>query len=113
PVHIDVRDAHLTTCPSVVPAAVCVLLGLEGLAPSASSAQGTPPAASSPLTPVPQPSGSPSGPPSLLDLLPKLPLLGPSSPSPQPGPSSTPGGLLGGLLERIGGSLNHVFGWLI
>lgn len=111
--HIDVRDAHLTTCPPLVPPALCVVLGLEGLAPSGSSAQATPPSGSSPQG-SPSPSSSPQpGPPSLLDLLPKLPLLGPSARAPQPDPSSTPGGFLGGLLERIGGSLDHVFGWLI
>jgi hypothetical protein len=47
----------------------------------------------------------------LLDLLPKLPLLGPDQPDPTP--SSSPNGLLGGLLEKIGGSLDHVFGWLL
>jgi phospholipid/cholesterol/gamma-HCH transport system substrate-binding protein len=109
--HIDVRDAHLTTCPPVVPVAVCTVLGLEGLAGPAQKPllqpQTTPPA----IAPAPVP--TPAGPPNLLDLLPKLPLLGPSSQAPQPSPSSTPGGLLDGLLERIGGSLDHVFGWLL
>jgi phospholipid/cholesterol/gamma-HCH transport system substrate-binding protein len=109
--HIDVRDAHLTTCPPLVPVAVCTVLGLEGLAPSGSSSQG---ATHPPVQPVvPAPSPTPTGPPNLLDLLPKLPLLGPNSQSPQPAPSGSPDGLLGGLLERIGGSLDHVFGWLL
>ena len=109
PVHIDVRDAHLTTCPPLVPVPVCTVLGLEGLAGPAQKPllqpQATPPGG------APAPVPTPAGPPNLLDLLPKLPLLGPSSQSPQPSPSNE--GLLGGLLERIGGSLDHVFGWLL
>ena len=109
PVHIDVRDAHLTTCPPLVPVPVCTILGLEGLAGPAQKPllqpQATPPAG------APAPVPAPVGPPNLLDLLPKLPLLGPSSQSPQPSPSNE--GLLGGLLERIGGSLDHAFGWLL
>jgi phospholipid/cholesterol/gamma-HCH transport system substrate-binding protein len=113
PVHIDVRDAHLTTCPPAVPVPVCVLLGLEGLPISGSSAKGPPPPGSAaPLPPIAPPTAGQDPVPNLLDLLPKLPLLGPSS-SVQPAPSSTPGGLFGGLLERIGGSIDHVFGWLL
>jgi len=110
PIHIDVRDAHLTTCPPLVPPAVCTILGLEGLAgPNQGSL--TQPHTTQPQA-VPTPAPAPIGPPNLLDLLPKLPLLGPSSQS-QPAPSGSPDGLLGGLLERIGGSLDHVFGWLL
>jgi hypothetical protein len=114
PVHIDVRDAHLNTCLPVVPAALCVLLGLEGIPASAS-----PPAASqkapgagpsvAPTAPAPPTSAAPD----LLDLLRSLRLGGPSaSASPQPAPSSTPGGPIGGLLDRIGGALDHAVRWL-
>lgn len=109
PVHIDVRDAHLTTCPPLVPVPFCTVLGLL-----AGPAQGslTQPRTTQPQA-APAPAPTPTGPPNLLDLLPRLPLLGPSSQAPQPFPSSSPDGLLGGLLERIGGSLDHVFGWLL
>ena len=111
--HIDVRDAHLTTCPPGVPVALCVLLGLEGLPLSGSSAQTAPSPPSAKTAPAPPAGNTPSTVPNLLDLLPKLPLLGPSTSSaPAPTPSSTPGGLLGGLLDRIGGGLDHAFRWL-
>jgi phospholipid/cholesterol/gamma-HCH transport system substrate-binding protein len=115
PVHIDVRDAHLTTCPPAVPVALCVLLGLEGIPISASSPAGTPRA---PAAPSVVPKVSPAIPgtstaPDLLDLLHKLPLLGPSASSnAAPTPSSTPGGMLGGLLDRVGGALDHALRWL-
>jgi phospholipid/cholesterol/gamma-HCH transport system substrate-binding protein len=111
PVHIDVRDAHLTTCPPGVPVAICVVLGLEGLPLSASNkgpraATAPGPRAASPTAPGPATSTTPD----IFDLLPNLPLLGPSS-VPAPQPSSTPGGL-GGLLERIGFRIDHAFRWL-
>jgi ABC-type transporter Mla subunit MlaD len=114
PVHIDVRDAHLNTCLPAVPAALCVLLGLEGIPASAS-----PPAAAQ-KTPAPGPTVAPAPPapgtstaPDLLDLLRTLRLSEPSvSASPQPAPSTTPGGPIGGLLDRIGGALDHAMRWL-
>jgi len=115
--HIDVRDAHLNTCPPAVPAALCVLLGLEGIPVSASSPATAPNASPAPSS-VPKagpvtPSAGTSTAPDLLDLLQKLPLLGPSaSANVTPMPSSTPGGAVGSLLDRIGGALDHALGWL-
>ena len=111
--HLDVRDAHLNTCPPAVPAALCVLLGLEGIQVSASSPAAPPkaPPAAPSIAPAPAPGRSNA--PDLLDLLRSLGLGGPSaSSSPQPTPSSTPGGPIGGLLDRIGGVLDHAMRWL-
>jgi hypothetical protein len=114
PVHIDVRDAHLNTCPPTVPAALCVLLGLEGI-PVSGSGPAAPPRAPS-ATPAPT-QVAPAVPgmstaPDLLDLLRSLPPLGPSGTSNAvPTPLSTPGGPLGRLLDRVGGALDHALRW--
>jgi phospholipid/cholesterol/gamma-HCH transport system substrate-binding protein len=113
-IHVDVRDAHLTTCPPLVPAALCVLLGLEGLA----SAGPNSPAPASRATPAPKvpaqtlPLPAPAGPPDLLDLLHHLPLISPTSlGGSQIPPSSTPGGPIGGLLDRLGGIVDGALRW--
>ena len=116
-VHIDVRDAHLTTCPPAVPVALCVLLGLEGLAPSGSpaapsgSAAKPAPSVTAPVPlPVPAPAPSPGD---LLDLLHHLPLVSPTSfGGSQFDQPSTPGGPIGGLLDRLGGFVDRALGWL-
>ena len=118
-IHIDVRDAHLTTCPPGVPVAICVLLGLEGLAPSGApsaphGSSTTPTPGASVPAPAPLPVPTPSaGPPDLLDLLQHLPLISPTSyGGAQIAPSSTPGGPIGGLLDGIGGAVDRALRWL-
>jgi phospholipid/cholesterol/gamma-HCH transport system substrate-binding protein len=101
PTHIDVRDSHFATCPPGVPVGVCVLLGLNGtplsmpdiasaLSPSSPAAQASTPA-------VPDPTN-------LLDLLGSL--------MPGSDTSSTPDDPLGGILNGVGGVLNHTLRWM-
>ena len=119
-VHIDVRDAHLTTCPPEVPAALCVLLGLEGLAPmggpaapkGASAPPRQSPSVPAPAIPLPVPTPS-AGPLDLLDLLHHVPLLSPTSlTTSQIDQSSTPEGPIGGMLDRIGSAVDRAMRWL-
>jgi len=109
PVHIDVRDAHFTSCPPDVPVALCVLLDLNGTPlPVASSTpaggkESRPPSSSQPAH---------STAPSIFDLLRALP--SPSEPGlpALPTPTSTPGGTVGGLIDRLGGTLDIAIRWI-
>jgi virulence factor Mce-like protein len=110
--HIDVRDAHLFPCPPAIPPAVCLLLGLTGggLSLSAStpgavgSGSAASPAPGQPATPAPSLAPDPGN---LLDLLPKV---GPLLPSSERSGASAPS--LRGFFSRMGGLLDNGWRWL-
>jgi virulence factor Mce-like protein len=105
PTHVDVRDAHLYTCPPAVPAPVCLLIGLSGGALVASG----PAPAPSPRSAAAAPGTAPTpGPVDLLDLLPKGPLPAGVSGTPDAAPSPGP---VRGFFERLGGLLDGAMGW--
>jgi hypothetical protein len=106
PTHVDVRDAHLFSCPPDVPSSLCLLFGLTGQALpfAATPAAGQPGAAGAGAGAGAAPPKAPD-PADLLDRLPISP-LGPAASS---GPA-TP--RVRGFFERIGGFFDRAVRWL-